>query len=59
MSRTAVDLLANHKGRWKEDISELVAAFRKADANKDGQVININGFTFLVKVWFSYMHRQY
>ena len=37
-SGAAVVLLANHKGRWKEEISELEAAFRKADVNKDGKV---------------------
>ena len=46
MSGAAVDLLAKHKGRWKEEISELEAAFRKADANKYGKVIKC--FAFLV-----------
>ena len=46
MSVAAVDLLAKHRGRWKEEISELEAAFRKADANKDGKVIKC--FAFLV-----------
>ena len=42
----AVVLLANNKGRWKEEISELEAAFRKADVNKDGKVKKC--FVFLV-----------
>ena len=46
MSGAAVDLLAKHKGRRKEEISELEAAFRKADAHKDGKVIKC--FAFLV-----------
>ena len=37
-SGAAVVLLANHSGRWKEEFSELEAAFRKADANKGGKV---------------------
>ena len=40
MSGAAVVLLAKQKGRWKEEIAELEAAFRKADVNGDGKVIN-------------------
>ena len=47
MSGAAVVLLDKQKGRWKEEIAELEAAFNKADINGDGKV-NYR-FGFLVK----------
>ena len=51
MSGAAVVLLAKQKGRWKEEIAELEAAFKKADVNGDGDGKVNYRFAFLVLVY--------